>query len=377
LPAVAAALAALLGCSKDEPRKGNQGPPKVPVSVEKAERRDLPQLARGIGAAQALHSVVLRAQLEGVLAEVLFTEGQTVKKGQLLARIDDRAVTAEIASARAEKAKNEAQLRSVRADLVRYENLVKEEAIARQTVDQQKAQLAQLEASIRGNDAAIRAAEVRLSYTRIVAPVDGRVGLRRVDPGNLVRPSDAEGLVTVTQVDPIAVRFSLPQEQLSLLTPFIAEPGKAPVVAYDREGGTRLAAGKLAVIDNQVDPATGTIALKAELPNHEGKLWPGQFVAVEVQTGTLVGATVVSSRAVQRGREGSFVFKIVDGKASVVPVKIPWQDDRIAVLSEGVSPGDLVVVDGHSRLRDGAAVTIVEKPGTRTTQLEAPAQGAQ
>jgi len=239
------------------------------------------------------------------------------------------------------------------------------------TVDQQKAQLAQLEAAIRGNDAAIRAAEVRLSYTRIVAPVDGRVGLRRVDPGNLVRPGDAGGLFTVTQMDPIAVRFSLPQDQLTRLAPFLANPAAAPVVAYEREGGARLAEGHLAVVDNEVDPTTGTISLKAEMPNKQGRLWPGQFVAVELVTGVTQGATVVSSRVVQRGRDGAFVFRVHDGKAAVVPVKIAWQDDRIAVVAEGLAPGDTVVSDGQSRLKPGSLVNVVERPGAQTTQADA------
>jgi RND family efflux transporter MFP subunit len=365
---------AALGCA--ERKRAPSGPPKIPVSVEKVDRRDVPQLARGIGTVQSLHSVTLRAQLEGVLSEVLFREGQQVKRGDLLARIDDRAVAAELLAARAEKARNEAQLRAVRADLQRYENLVKDEAISRQTVDQQKAQLAQLEAAIRGNDAAIRAADVKLSYTRIVAPVSGRVGMRRVDPGNLVRPGDAEGLVTVTQMDPIAVRFSLPQDQLSRLAPFLADPARAPVVAYEREGGARLAEGHLSVIDNQVDPTTGTLSLKAELPNREGRLWPGQFVAVELTTGTAPAATVVSSRVVQRGRDGAFVFRVEDGKAVVVPVKVSWQDDHIAVIADGVAPGDTVVSDGHSRLKPGSLVNVVAPPGTRTTQADLPGAGA-
>ncbi|QRK12400.1 efflux RND transporter periplasmic adaptor subunit [Archangium violaceum] len=358
--AVAAVWWWLGGTSK--PRTA-AGPPTVPVVVEQVSRRDIPHLIRGIGTVQSLHSVVVRTQVDGLLTELAFKEGQRVNRGDLLARIDDRAIVAEVEQARAEKARNEAQLHAARIDLERYGNLVRDEAISRQAVDQQKAQVAQLEATLRANEATLAAAQVRLSYTRITSPVTGRVGLRRVDPGNVVRTSDAQGLVTVTQIDPIAVVFSLPQEELPRLQALLREPAAAPVTAFDRAGGAVLAEGRLTMIDNQIDPTTGTIPLKAEFPNAEGTLWPGQFVTVELKAGESQGATVVSARAVQRGLQGSFVFRVDESKATVVPVTVAYADDELAVVTSGVAPGDTVVSDGHSRLKAGSAVKISPPAG--------------
>ncbi len=333
--------------------------PAVPVYVETARTLDVPAVTRGIGTVQSLHDVTIRAQLEGVLVEVLFREGQTVKRGDLLARIDDRAIAAAAAEARAEKRRNEAQLAAAKLDLIRYSNLWKEEAIARQTVDQQAALVAQLEATVGANAAAIAAAEARLSYARIVSPVDGRVGLRRIDAGNVVRPTDPEGLVSVTQLDPIAVVFALPQEVLPTVQALLHGPEPAPVIAYDRPSGAALAQGHLQMMDNQIDRTTGTIRLKAEFPNPEEKLWPGQSVSVELQTGFSAGATVVSLKAVQRGRTGPFVYRVIDGIAKMVPVQLGPEHGEVVVILEGVAPGDVVVRDGQSRVIPGAPVQAV------------------
>lgn len=350
-----------LGCSSES--RAATGPPAVPVLVEQVSRRDVPHSLRGIGTVQSLHSVVIRPQVDGLLTELAFKEGQLVNKGELLARIDDRAIVAEVAQARAEKARNEALLHAAKADLERYGNLVRDEAISRQTADQQKAQVEQLQATLLANEAMVVAAQVRLSYTRITSPVTGRVGLRRVDPGNVVRTSDTQGLVTVTQIDPIAVLFSLPQEALPRLQSLLSDAAGAPVTAFDRDGGTALAQGRLLMIDNQIDPTTGTISLKAEFPNAEGKLWPGQFVTVELKTGESQGATVVSARAVQRGLQGPFVFRVDDAKATVVPVTLGYADEQLAVVMSGVSPGETVVSDGHSRLKPGSTVKIAPPKG--------------
>jgi RND family efflux transporter MFP subunit len=346
----------IFGTSKPEAPK----PPPVPVSVIKAEQQDVPHMASGIGTVESLHNVTLRPQVEGVLAEVLFQEGQTVHRGDLLARIDDRALAAALAQAQADKARNEAQLRSAEQDLTRYRNLVKEEAISRQTVEQQEAAVGQLKAAVNANDAAIAAAQVQLSYTRITAPVSGRIGLRRVDPGNLVRATDADGLVTVTQIAPISVVFSLPQTLVPSIQPLLKQPGEAVVVAYDRDNGTPLAEGRLSMIDNQIDTTTGTIKLRAEFANTDGSLWPGQFVTVKLRIGETVKATVVPPRAVKQGLEGPFVFRIAEGKAQVVPVTVGYATDQVTVITKGVAPGDTIVSDGQSRLKDGVPVNIVE-----------------
>jgi RND family efflux transporter MFP subunit len=344
-----------------------KGPPPVPVSVVNVEQRDVPQLAAGIGTVQSLHSVVLRPQVSGIVTEVLFTEGQQVKKGQLLARIDARTIVASLRQAEAEKARNEAQLRAARLDQSRYNNLLAEEAISRQTVEQQAALVEQLEAAIRANEATIAAQQVQLSYTQITSPVTGRVGLRRIDPGNLVQAGDANGLVAVAQVDPISVIFTLPQELLATLQGLSHGEPSAQVGAYDRDGGVLLAEGKLTTVDNQVDVATGTIRLRAEFTNKDGTLWPGQFVTVRLQTGLSKDALIVPARTVKQGLQGPFVFRVREQRAEVVPVHVGYSNDEIAVIRDGLAKGDSVVSDGHSRLTPNAVVKLVDPAQARTT----------
>jgi len=354
------------------PARAAKGPPRGPapvaVVVERVLQRDFPEVATGIGRVQPLQSAVVRPQIDGLLAEVHFKEGQPVKEGQLLARLDDRTLAADLAQVRATRASNLAQLETAKLDLVRYTNLLAGEAIARQRVDQQRAQVQQLEAALAASDAAIAAAEARLSFTRITAPLSGRAGLRRVDRGNFVRASDAQGLVTITQVDPVAVLFSLPQDLLPQLTAALASPEGAAVKAFDRSGGALLGQGRLLTIDNQVDDASGTIAAKAELPNQDGKLWAGQFATVELQLRLHPGATVAPSRAIRTGPQGPFAFRVDGGTAKVVPVKVLRESGPLTAVTEGLSPGDTVVVDGHSRLVDGSPVKVV----TQGPQAPAP-----
>jgi membrane fusion protein, multidrug efflux system len=339
-----------------------RGPAPVPVAVMTVTRRDVPELTRNVGTVQSLHSVVIRPQVDGVLTQVLFEEGARIEAGQLLARIDDRSVVASLASGEAEKARNEAQLVAAERDLVRYQNLLKEQAISGQAVDQQLAEIAQLKATLRANEATIAATRVQLSFTRISSPVNGRAGLRRVDVGNVVRASDTDGLVSVTQMDPISVVFSLSQDLLPRLRKFLDDPSSASVAAYDRDAGERIATGKLGMIDNQIDVNTGTIRLRAEFANPDGALWPGQFVTVELATGMHPNALVVAPSAVQRGLDRPFVFRVKDGKAEVVQVEVAYENEEFAVLRHGVAEGDVLVVDGQSRLKAGTPVKIA-KPG--------------
>lgn len=242
---------------------------------------------------------------------------------------------------------------------MRYGNLLKEEAVSVQIVEQQTATVERLRAAVRSSEAAVATARVQLSYTRIVSPIDGRVGLRRVDAGNLIRANDAEGLVTVTQITPISVIFSLPQELLPTLRPLL-EGVAAPVKAYTREAGTQLAEGRLATVDNQVDPTTGMVRLRADFANTDGSLWPGQFVTVQLLTGQFPKALVVPVRSVRHGLNGAYVFRVKDGKAEVVPVKTSFQDDSIVVVTEGLAQGDRIVIDGYSRIKAGSQVREVE-----------------
>jgi RND family efflux transporter MFP subunit len=334
-------------------------PAPVTVTVTRVAQRDVPHLARGIGNVRSLNSVTLRSQIDGILTETPFEEGQRVEKGALLAKIDDRAILATLAQARADKARNEAQRRAAQLDLRRYEDLYgKDKAIPRQTVDQAAALVEELQAAIAANEATIAAAEVQLSYTRIVSPVSGRVGLRRVDPGNLVRAAETEGLVTVTQLDPIAVVFSLPQDMLPRLQTLLHGAAPVAVTALDRDGGQVLATGRLAFIDNEIDATTGTVRVKAEFANAEERLWPGQFVTVELPVGNSPSAMVVAPQAVQLGIDGSYVYRVVGDKVEAVPVAIGYQNDDIVVIESGLAIGDTVVLDGHSRLKPGAAVRI-------------------
>ena len=330
--------------------------PAVPVTTAMAEQRDVPHRQPSVGTVQSLHSVVIRPQVSGVLTEVRFKEGQLVERGTLLARIDDRSIQAALARAQAQKASKEAQLRMAELDFARYRNLSDQNVVSRQTLDKQAALVDELKADIQGSEAALIEQRVLLSFTQIVSPVRGRVGIRRVDAGNLVQAGDARGIVTVTQIDPISVVFTLPQDTLLQLHDIANNAAAARVTAFDRDAGLLLATGQLTTFDNEIDATTGTIRLRAQFDNKDGKLWPGQFVAVQLQTGVTPNAIVVPARAIGQGLNGPFVFRIRDSKTEVIPVTIAYQDDEIAVVSKGVAARDTVVVDGQSRLKAGTPV---------------------
>ncbi|MBH9396408.1 efflux RND transporter periplasmic adaptor subunit [Pseudomonas aeruginosa] len=326
-------------------------PAKVPVSVAAVERRDVEQRVSGIGTVTSLHNVVIRTQIDGQLTRLLVSEGQMVEAGELLATIDDRAIVAALEQAQAAKASNQAQLKSAEQDLRRYRSLYAERAVSRQLFEQQQATVAQLRATLKANDATINAERVRLSYTRITSPVGGKVGIRNVDVGNLVRVGDSVGLFSVTQIAPISVVFSLQQEQLPQLQALLGS--EAAVRAFSRDGGSTLGEGRLQTIDNQIDSSTGTIRVRATFDNRQARLWPGQFVAVSLHTGVQRDQLVLSSKAVRRGLEGNFVYRVAADRVEAVPVRVLRDVDGISVV-EGLAAGDQVVVDGHSRLMPGA-----------------------
>ncbi|NNN23635.1 efflux RND transporter periplasmic adaptor subunit [Pseudomonas nitroreducens] len=330
-------------------------PAGIPVTLARVAREDLAQNLDGVGTVTSLASVLVRPQVEGQLTALLVEEGQMVKQGELLATIDDRAIKAALEQAEATKQSNQAQLRIVEQDLARYQTLIQRGSISRQTVEQSEAEAARLRATLRGNDATIDAERVRLSYTRITSPVAGRVGIRNVDVGNLLRTNDSSGLFTVTQMSPISVVFALPQESLPKLQPLMSSD--SPVVARSRDGGQLLGEGHLRSIDNQVAASTGTIRVRAVFDNKDGQLWPGQFVAIDLQSGVLHNGLVLDSRAVRRGLDGAFVFRIEDGKAQRVPVRIVAEVDGRTIV-EGLAVDDEVVLDGHSRLTPGARVEV-------------------
>jgi RND family efflux transporter MFP subunit len=348
----------------------------IVVAVTKVGRSDVPLLVTAIGNVQSLNNVVLKPQISGVLTKVLVHEGQSVERGQLLASIDDRPVKAAENQARAIESRDRANLKIAELDLKRDENLLAGEAIAGQTVDQQRALVEQLKATVDSDAAAVQTAEVQRSYASIVSPISGRVGMRRVDPGNLVQANDPNGLFSVVQIDPISVVFSVPQQDLSRLQHLLANPAAAQVVAFDRDAGTTLATGHLTNLDNQIDAATGTIQLRAEFPNPQGRLWSGQFVTAQLQTGTDHDATVLNSRAVQDGLDGTFVFRVKNGTAEVVPIKVRYVQGSVATIAAGLHPGDLIVMEGQEQLTAGTPIK-VSSTQEREDEHEHPEGGVQ
>ena len=328
------------------------------VTVTRVSQSDVPLLITAIGNVQSLNNVVLKPQIGGVLTQVLVHEGQQVERGQLLASIDDRPLRAAENQARAIESRDRANLKIAEIDLKRDENLLAGEAISGQTVDQQRALVEQLKATVDSDRAAIETAVVQRSYTSIVSPISGRIGMRRVDPGNLVQANDPNGLFSVVQIDPISVIFSVPQQELSRLQPLLANPSGAQAIAFDRDAGTTLATGHLTNIDNQIDSTTGTIQLRAQFPNPEGRLWSGQFVTVQLQTGMARGAAVVNSRAVQDGLDGHFVFRVKNRAVEVVPIEVGYIQGALTTVAAGLQAGDVVVMEGQERLIAGTPVEI-------------------
>ncbi|QXI37715.1 efflux RND transporter periplasmic adaptor subunit [Pseudomonas xantholysinigenes] len=331
----------------------------VPVRVVTVAQQDVPRYLSAIGAVLSLHSVEVRPQVEGVLNQVLVKEGQWVKAGDLLASLDDRAISANLDQARASLGQTQAQLQVANVNLKRYQLLSSDDGVSKQTLDQQQALVNQLQATLKGNQAAIDNAAVQLSYTQIRSPVTGRVGIRNVDPGNLVRSSDTQSLFSVTQIDPIAVEFALPQQQLPVLQGLLKSATPAEVEAYMDANGERslLGTGQLMLIDNQVSANTGTVRVKAQFDNKDGRLWPGQLVTVRLRTAVDEDALVVPPPVVQRSLDGHFVYRLEGDKVSAVPVKVLYQDSALNIVA-GVKAGDRLVLDGQSRLKPGATVEV-------------------
>ena len=352
-------------------QSGRFQPPDTTVPVLAATPRveDMPVYLEGVGTVRALNTVTVRAQVDGKLISVNFTEGQDVQKGDVLAEIDPAIYQAQYDQAVAKKAQDEAQLANARIDLARYERLAASNAGSKQQADTQRATVAQLEALVRSDQAAIDYAKTTLSYTKIVAPLSGRAGLRQIDQGNIIHASDTTGLVALTQLQPIAVQFSLPQQQIVRVNAAFAQ-GPLTVEVFGNDGRTIVDSGVLKGIDNQVDPTTGTVKLKAEFPNDKHQLWPGQFVSVRLKVETLHQALVIPTAAVQRGPAGTFSYVIGEGDiVAARPVTVTQQDERDAVIAKGLSVTDRVVTTGFSNLSDGAKVSIGSADQTITPDL--------
>lgn len=350
---------------------GRNQRPDLPVPVLAATPRiqDVPVYLDGVGAIRALNTVTVRSQVDGKLISVKFTEGQDVKKGDVLGEIDPALYQATYDQAVAKKAQDEAQLANQRIDLARYEQLAASNAGSKQQADTQRALVAQTVALVKADQAAIDNAAATLSYTKIVAPLSGRAGLRQVDQGNIIHASDTTGLVVITQLQPIAVWFSLPQQQIMRVNA-AASKGTLAVDVFGNDGITVIDTGKLTGIDNQVDQTTGTLKLKAEFPNANYQLWPGQFVNVRLRVETLMQALVVPTSAVQRGPIGTFSYVIgEDNVVAAKPVTVTQQNEHDAVIASGLSPNDKVVTTGFANLSDGSKVVVGRDDQTPSADL--------
>jgi multidrug efflux system membrane fusion protein len=359
--------------------KGNQraGAPgtatdPVPVLATVAKSADVPVYFDGVGTAKALNTVTVRSQVDGQLISVLFTEGQDVAKGYVLAKIDPVTYQAAYDQTVAKKAQDQAQLANAKLDLDRYTRLAVTNAVNKQQLDTQRALVAQFEAQVKLDQAAIDNARAILSYTDVTAPIAGRTGIRQVDQGNIIKAADATGIVILTQLRPISIFFNLPQQELPDLNKAFAE-GSLPVSALGPDGKTALDTGKVVVIDNQIDQTTGTVKLKAEFPNANLQLWPGQFVNVRVLMDTLRQVVVVPTAAIQRGPNGTFVYVIKDDSTVTVhPVTLAQQDDVQSVIASGLQPGERVVTTGFARLTEGMPVTVSTADAAPATSAERP-----
>ncbi|WP_213956135.1 MULTISPECIES: efflux RND transporter periplasmic adaptor subunit [unclassified Variovorax] len=344
--------------------------PSVPVTTTKVATETVPVTRSNVGTVMTVATVTVRSRVDGQLDRVDFKEGQDVKAGQVLARIDPRTYQAQLEQAQAQKAKDQATLANAQADLKRYGDLIKEDATSQQTLDTQKALVNQLQAALKSDDAQVHFAQVQLDFTTITAPISGRIGARLVDPGNIVHATDANGLLVINQIDPIAVQFTLPESSFQAVNKALRgtqEP--LQVQASDRDTHETLAAGKLVLLNNQIDVATGTIALKAQFPNGEHKLWPGQSVDARVVLGQRADALTVPAAVVQRGPDGFFAYVVGDDdKVRVQPIGVADTVNGKATIDKGLNAGERVVVDGQYKLTPGARITESNKgsaaPGT-------------
>jgi multidrug efflux system membrane fusion protein len=333
----------------------------VSVAVGTASTADVPVIEQALGTVIPNYSVTVTSRVDGELMAVYFTEGQYVKKGQLLAQIDPRAYQATLDQYQGDMAQNQALLKSAQLTVERYKRLFAKDSIAKQDLDTQTATVGQYAGAVKADQGQIDAAKLNLIYAKIVSPIDGFVGLRLVDPGNIVSSSSTTGIVTVTQTNPIAVTFSLPQAQLATLLPKVRKGEALSVQAMDQLGSTPLATGTLKFISNEIDTSTGSIKLKAQFDNPDEKLYPNQFVNVKLTTDTLRDAVVVPSAAVQLSSDGEFLYVVKDGKVSRRSVKVGPALGEQTVISQGVDKGDQVVTRGIDHLREGSKVEI-EKP---------------
>jgi multidrug efflux system membrane fusion protein len=333
--------------------------PAVPVVTTTVKEEDIPTYLSGIGTVTPLYAVTVKARVDGQLEKVMFSEGQDIAAGSVLAQIDPRPFQAQLELAQAQKARDSAQLANSITDLERYTTLWKQDSIAQQTLATQQATVDQLKATVQADQAQIDAVKVQLDYTTIRAPISGRTGVRLVDPGNIVRATDNTGIVGINQIDPIAVLFTLPEDRFQDINRAIRDNGRGAleVQAFAREDNALLGSGKLMLVNNQIDTATGTVQLKAQFPNAAHKLWPGQYLNVHLVTGTRSRAATVPASVVQRGPNGLFAYVVKpDDTAAVQAIRVGQIQDGKAIVEEGLQAGTRVVVEGQYKLKPGAKV---------------------
>jgi len=352
----------------------------MPVMVATAAKGDINVVLSALGNVTPVNNVTVKTRVDGQLVRLAFTEGQTVKAGDLLAEIDPRTYQAQLAQAEGQLARDTALLQNAKLDLQRYQTLLSQDSIAKQQVDTQAALVRQYDGTVKLDQGNVDNARVQLSYTRITAPVAGRVGLRQVDPGNIVHASDANGIVVITQIDPITVIYSIPEDNLPKVMPRLQAGLKSgdrlPVEAWDRAQTTVLAHGALMTVDNTIDNTTGTVKLRAQFPNQNAALFPNQFVNVRMRVDTLHDQVIVPGAAIQRGTQGTFVYVVgEDSKVTLRVVKLGvTEGDRVSVV-QGLNPGERAVIDGADKLRDGATVEVIQPGAAAANAASAPAAG--
>jgi membrane fusion protein, multidrug efflux system len=349
-----------------------QSEPAMLVGVVPVERGDMPITLSQLGTVTPLAAVAVKTQISGYLMQIAFNEGQMVKTGDFLAQIDPRPYQVALEQASAQLAKDQALLTNARLDLQRYNTLIEQSSVSKQIRDTQLSLVAQYEATVKADQSLIDAQKLNLAYCRIISPLTGRLGLRQVDPGSYVQPSDANGIVVVTQLQPISVIFTLPEDNLPDVMKRLRGGAVLTVTAYDRTGTIELAQGKLATVDNQIDTTTGTVKLRATFDNQQENLFPNQFVNIRLLVNTLHDVELVPKSAIQRGTPGAYVYVVKsDQTVAVRKVRLgPADEQRIAILS-GLQPGDDVVVEGAGRLRDGARVRLANHPERLPTEATA------
>jgi membrane fusion protein, multidrug efflux system len=348
----------------------------TPVVADQVRTGEIRIYLNGLGTVTPMRTVTVRSRVDGELQRVHFTEGQLVKSGEVLAEIDPRPFQVQLAQAEGTMARDRALLENARIDLERYRTLLKQDSIAEQQVASQESLVRQYEGTVKVDQSQIDNARLQLTYARVTAPVAGRIGLRQVDAGNIVRAGDTNGLAVITQVQPITVIFTIPQDNLPAVLKRIQTGERVPVEAFDRDQKSRLANGVLLTVDNQIDTTTGTVKLKAQFANDDGKLFPNQFVNIRMLLDTLQDVTTVSTAAIQRGTQGIFVYVVgADYTVSLRPVKLGTTEGNRAAVESGLKAGELVVVDGTDRLREGAKVELSNREAGKPAPYDSSKRG--